>query len=409
MDSWTLEDRAIGSDVNDSRTPIGEIIDESHPIADALFQKETAQPPEIIEVFVAPDGFAAADAPATIDLAIADGAGVAGDAEVDAAHSPDLADGLAPETSGDISDDGGQPWSCPYGPGVCIGMTYYWCDAENQAVHSTQCALVSGCFAATCIHESGCVVLPTVGNSCDDDNPCTLDDHCADGVCQPGEPLNCDDANPCTDDSCDPETGGCVYLPATGSCGLGMVCLDAQCIPSYPAPPHGPFTGDIMANHSFLDPDDLSERSMQELYGDGTALLITFNAGWCKVCKEDTVLLNDWLAQHYDAGLRVLSILYESPNGTPVNQSYAQWWDEYYELTFPLWMDTPTAGANGKAEGGVLATYRKPSGPVPTGYFPVTLVVCPATMEILYIDKGFYDEIVQEVVEHWLYLEDCSG
>ena len=43
------------------------------------------------------------------------------------------------------------------------------------------------------------------------------------------------------------------------------------------------------------------------------------------------------------------------------------------------------------------------------GFFPVTLVVCPATMEILYVDKGFYDEIVLDIVDHWLYEEECGN
>jgi hypothetical protein len=50
------------------------------------------------------------------------------------------------------------------------------------------------------------------GTACDDDDFCTVDDFCDDGVCV-GVPIDCDDGDPCTADSCDPATGGCVNAP----------------------------------------------------------------------------------------------------------------------------------------------------------------------------------------------------
>ncbi len=369
------------------------------------------------------------------DLAIADEIVPLDSSLTDLVAPSDANDVVAPDLfPGELKAEDGKE-VCPHTVGVCIGLTYYWCDADSGSALSTSCVQPpESCLAATCIDEVGCKILPTFGNPCEDGDPCTLGDTCAEGVCQPGTTMTCDDGNPCTidgpcqegecqpgakvdcdddnpctDDSCNPDGSGCMHTPNSNECGPNMVCADSLCTTlPYPAPPYGTFQGDTMANHVFIDPDDLSERFMEEFYGDGKVLLITFNAGWCKVCKEDTVLLNNWLAEHEEAGLRILSILYETPNATPINQGYAQWWDEYYSLTFPLWMDTPTADAQGEATGGVLETYRKPSGPVSQGYFPVTIIVCPATMEILYVDKGFYDEIIEEIVNHWLFLGECG-
>lgn len=327
------------------------------------------------------------------------------------AGSPDLTDAEAWDLAGKDSVVEATGWTCPYDEGVCIGLTYFFCDAQTEETHVLACPpAFDPCMAATCIDEIGCQLLPTSGNACSDNDPCTSGDYCQSGDCAPGTAVVCNDDNPCTSDLCESTSGECLYAPVDGGpCAPNSECVDGECLPSYPPPPHGPFQGDIMANHSFVAPEELGNHSMVEFYGDGEVLLMTFNAGWCKVCKEDTVVLNDLLATHSDAGLRVLSILYETPQGTPINQGYAQWWAEYYKLTFPLWMDNPTANAAGKAEGGVLATYRQPSGPVANGFFPVTLVICTATMEILYVDKGFYDEVVLEIVDHWLYKEDCSG
>ena len=353
-------------------------------------------------------GLDTAIAPNDLKTDASDGLDLTSSVETDL--TPDLCDQFAVDlVMDDSTGDVGEP-SCLYGSGVCIGLTYYLCDSQTGDTQVTVCAAaLDPCYAVTCIDEIGCQELPTWGNACSDGSPCTIGDYCLGGECLPGPTTDCNDDNPCTSDLCEPLSGDCMHTPASGPCGPGAACLEGECLPAYPLPPHGPFQGDIMANHSFLAAADLSEHQMAEFFGDGKVLLITFNAGWCKVCKEDTVVLNNLLAAHFDAGLRVLSILYETPSGAPINQGYAQWWAEYFELTFQLWMDSPTADAAGKAEGGILATYRQPAGPVAEGFFPVTLVVCPATMEILYVDKGFYDEIVLDIVDHWLYEEECGN
>jgi thiol-disulfide isomerase/thioredoxin len=164
----------------------------------------------------------------------------------------------------------------------------------------------------------------------------------------------------------------------------------------------------VLPLQTFLLPDDLSPFTSANWYGDGKVLLITFNAGWCIVCKKDTAVLNEWLATYEEDGLRVASILYENWNGAPVSQEYALFWQTNYETQYTMLMDQPDTDETGDAIGGALGVYLQPEGPVPNDTFPVTLLVCPATMKILYISSGFYDDVVHAGVMKWLYDQDCS-
>ncbi len=71
---------------------------------------------------------------------------------------------------------------------------------------------------------------------CDDGDPCTQEDACAEGECV-GEVVTCDDGDPCTEDLCDAESGECDSAPAADGascedgdpCSLGDVCLAGLC------------------------------------------------------------------------------------------------------------------------------------------------------------------------------------
>ncbi|MCB9788055.1 MAG: hypothetical protein H6744_15335 [Deltaproteobacteria bacterium] len=82
------------------------------------------------------------------------------------------------------------------------------------------------CTLDTCDPELApgqvCVHSPT-GGSCNDDDPCTVNDLCDGGGCV-GQPKACTDQNDCTADSCDPETGQCLHENITGSCDDGVPC-----------------------------------------------------------------------------------------------------------------------------------------------------------------------------------------
>ncbi|MSP92343.1 MAG: hypothetical protein EXR79_11150 [Myxococcales bacterium] len=88
-----------------------------------------------------------------------------------------------------------------------------------------------GCGGA--LGAVGCTHVPNAA-ACDDGNPCTLGDQCANLACL-GQAKPCDDGNPCTDDACDTVKAGCVAKPNSAPCNDGEpctaadVCAGAQC------------------------------------------------------------------------------------------------------------------------------------------------------------------------------------
>ena len=285
--------------------------------------------------------------------------------------------------------------------GLCIGLPMD-CDDGNP------------CTLDFCKEDIGLCQHAQANNPCDDGDDCTTDDWCLAGVCS-GLPVVCAPGHECVEGSCicNEQCGlqECGENPCGESCGLcpdGQSCEAGICErASYPPGPYGPFEGDTLPDQEFLDPGTLDLRHTSEFHWEGRLLLITYNAGWCIVCQEDTAVLNNWTADWHDDGLRILSILYEMPDSTPINQGYAEWWVDFYNVTYALWMDQPETGGDGKAMGGALGYYVWPAGPVPDNVMPVTMLVCPPTMEILYISQGFYDDIVTPLVEHYLFDVDC--
>jgi hypothetical protein len=153
---------------------------------------------------------------------------------------------------------------------------------------------------------------------------------------------------------------------------------------------------------------DMSQVHLGQFYDDGILLLMTFSAGWCIVCKNDTQLFNSWHNAYYDSGLRIVEVLYENMSSKPADQAYGLYWKNVYNIQYEFWLDTATGtGDFGKAEGGNLPFFRQPTGPLKNGSFPATILICPQTMEILYISVGFYDEIVGPIVEEILANGSC--
>jgi hypothetical protein len=78
----------------------------------------------------------------------------------------------------------------------------------GDAVECVEEPCSSGVF---CDPELGCVqTWLNAGSSCDDGSPCTEQDACDDAHACAGEFIPCNDGNLCTTDSCDPTTGDCV-------------------------------------------------------------------------------------------------------------------------------------------------------------------------------------------------------
>ena len=107
--------------------------------------------------------------------------------------------------------------------GVCHFSGDLDCDDNNSCTTDT-CAAANGC-----IHTFNQQV-------CSDGDACTAGDHCVDGKCQAGEPLDCDDGNNCTTEACDP-VQGCLFKALDGvpcddgnACTGGDVCAQGECV-----------------------------------------------------------------------------------------------------------------------------------------------------------------------------------
>lgn len=101
------------------------------------------------------------------------------------------------------------------------------CTAGGDSLH---CGSDNPCVAARCEAGVGCVE-EFIEGACDDGNACTVGDMCVDGACVAGtEPLDCDDDNLCTLNWCDPE-GGCMERSVADLCVDANPCTDEACDP----------------------------------------------------------------------------------------------------------------------------------------------------------------------------------
>ena len=90
------------------------------------------------------------------------------------------------------------------------------------------------CTDDLCLADAGCT---HAFNSapCDDGDPCTQADECKAGLCA-GNPMDCNDGNPCTAEECHPASG-CIYADVAGECDdgnlctLGDTCSAGKCVP----------------------------------------------------------------------------------------------------------------------------------------------------------------------------------
>lgn len=99
-----------------------------------------------------------------------------------------------------------------------------------QAGGPLVCTSNDVCIASACDARLGCVETATTA-SCDDQNPCTVGDACADKACKAGtSALDCDDNDPCTIDACDPKVG-CVH-DAESKCNDQNPCTNDVCLPT---------------------------------------------------------------------------------------------------------------------------------------------------------------------------------
>lgn len=94
--------------------------------------------------------------------------------------------------------------------GTCVGVPIT-CPEDNNVCTTAACNAVSGCYFAN------------NSSTCNDNNPCTLNDACSAGLCN-GTPKNCSDSNICTNDICNTSTGACENTNNSASCNDGNAC-----------------------------------------------------------------------------------------------------------------------------------------------------------------------------------------
>ena len=116
---------------------------------------------------------------------------------------------------------------------VCDGVDN---DCDGMTDEGKLCDDGDECTEDSCGGADGCLQEPMTGNFCFDDDACTYDDHCEAGVCI-GLPVDCDDGDPCTLDGC--SEGDCMYEPGNDGkpcldedpCTQDEYCLEGVCIP----------------------------------------------------------------------------------------------------------------------------------------------------------------------------------
>jgi hypothetical protein len=112
--------------------------------------------------------------------------------------------------------------------GSCVHVIVNACVIDEACVAAGKVSADSPCMYCDALNPSGW--SPRLdGTFCDDEDPCTDQDVCAEGLCQPGAPLDCAHMEgPCAAGVCDADAGGCVALQAEeGSlCGAALACED---------------------------------------------------------------------------------------------------------------------------------------------------------------------------------------
>jgi cysteine-rich repeat protein len=121
-------------------------------------------------------------------------------------------------------DDACSIGACNESAASCVAVT---------VVDSADCSDENPCTDDLCDPDQGCVSR-TNALPCDDDDSCTVEDHCTDGECR-GEERSCDDRNTCTFDQCD--TGfGCHHAAILSACSdinrctADDTCLVGRCV-----------------------------------------------------------------------------------------------------------------------------------------------------------------------------------
>ncbi len=156
-------------------------------------------------------GCAEDDLPAATDLVLFPGIDVpTTDGKGGAETLSDVSSDAAPAP--DAGTDGGAPPDVPVTKQCTV-------DADCLALLGT----LGPCSQPLCEDGQCHADARPNGSSCDDGDPCTSPDTCAQGACKTSK-KDCSDDNPCTTDSCNAVTGVCMNTANSGPCDDGDPC-----------------------------------------------------------------------------------------------------------------------------------------------------------------------------------------
>lgn len=155
---------------------------------------------------------------------------------------------------------------------------------------------------------------------------------------------------------------------------------------TYPEGPYGVELGDVIAPLSFITPDE-RPFSLEQLYLNPRAqlLLITTSAEWCTACIKEQPKLQALHESYQGRGLSVLVSLFQDNNFEPATAALAGRWRDKYELGFEVVADP------------VVPSTFSPYYDV--NLTPMVMLVEATTMEIIYLNQGFDEEVVTSLIE----------
>ena len=146
-----------------------------------------------------------------------DGEGATGPGRLIPDAATGEADVASEQDAGPDAEDGAAADVSVCGHGACVQAADCGVDLAGGGA----------CSLALCV--GGCCELAAAppGSSCDDKDPCTINDQCQIGGCA-GTATVCDDGLMCTTDQCNAIDGTCVHTINAGNCKIDGVCQVAN-------------------------------------------------------------------------------------------------------------------------------------------------------------------------------------
>ncbi len=101
------------------------------------------------------------------------------------------------------------------------------CSNGSCAGTPRSCPVGTQCQSSSCNPMTGQCETTNLSGSCNDGDPCTVNDTCSNGSCS-GTPRSCPLGTQCQSSSCNPMTGQCETTNLSGPCNDGNPCTEAD-------------------------------------------------------------------------------------------------------------------------------------------------------------------------------------